>query len=836
MDPLLESLLWLLVLLPAVLLALALAAYLLTLYWEKAAQADLKHTGAELRSFQSQSSGLRQAVASYSPDDPEPYGSVVNSILSRLDEVEQRLHNLYERYIHLRESVQKLDWREPRKALRIPYDMYILRQDVASLTKEKEHINNALQDAVQRVKGLERLGWEAALQARNAIQDNQTALNTLTGLHNAGINDPELESALEDSVHLEKSFEARVPVYFLSGDEATVLEKADKATIAAVHDLLHDARPAVSEILTVSQAWQQQYEALEKALSDLADGFRAISAKFGELESSSNYPINLDESRGQLSSLRQQIEALGTIKIERSLDQLDNDLALSARLIEQMQDLYDHFIRVSEGRTELMALLENPDIQQGREWCRKVQKLVHPVEYYDPENWPRAHAVHRLRSEVEALEENHDRLEIKDDTEPIQESELEGVLDAARQLAALHQSLRPRVANIQARLTEIQETERNTKDQITRTRALINQAASIISSNPHLSPGATPEVEQLRENLEALSEELDHPDKGPVDKKAQRANTFLRKVEQAGNKWLDRLEEGLDAKRGVLAEKVEVLAGIATLEDPPVVEAESLLKKITGSSASKRSSRLASLPIPIEQAGSRSRRPAQLPFTEVVPELKRKNETWQRCVAVIRALEDIEGPIHERYQKAQQHADGAKDQLAKAIYLIPGEGRTWPPTTQFLSNESRQFEALEARWESLREEPMRAIQLVSRIGELAEEYQNLESKLAQIVARAEQEQTKTLELENRLAESMRMWQSQMQSYSNNYTARDEILQLIEEAENEAEGIRQDYLRGAIPYNQVVQFFRGVCQKLEGAQAAIDEEQVIDINGIVQRRY
>jgi hypothetical protein len=83
---------------------------------------------------------------------------------------------------------------------------------------------------------------------------------------------------------------------------------------------------------------------------------------------------------------------------------------------------------------------------------------------------------------------------------------------------------------------------------------------------------------------------------------------------------------------------------------------------------------------------------------------------------------------------------------------------------------------------------------------------------------------------------MRMWQYQMQSYSNNIAARDEIENLLADAEAEAEEIRQKYLRGSIPFIHVLQSFRLLCQKLEGAQIPLEGDQMIDINGVIQRRF
>jgi hypothetical protein len=57
-----------------------------------------------------------------------------------------------------------------------------------------------------------------------------------------------------------------------------------------------------------------------------------------------------------------------------------------------------------------------------------------------------------------------------------------------------------------------------------------------------------------------------------------------------------------------------------------------------------------------------------------------------------------------------------------------------------------------------------------------------------------------------------------------------------EANAELEGIQRRYLREGIPYHQVLQQLRSLCQKLDSAEAPYDQNHIIDINGDMQALY
>jgi hypothetical protein len=582
----------------------------------------------------------------------------------------------------------------------------------------------------------------------------------------------------------------------------------------------------VDGLLAKAREWEGQISALEKTCEEMVAIFQGVSTEMRDLENSPVRPIVWDRSRKALLSAGQQVDMIAQVKKSRTLEGVKKDLAASLSLLEQLKEISSSCRRAAKAHQELLELLGSSHIQDGQDWARAAQKLAEQAAEYDPENWPRSDGAARLRPDIQALSEQQARLTAPLGPDPqakgisrptaLRETDLEGQLLEARRLAEMHANLRPRVANIQKRFGEVQAIERLARENISRARALLNQAESVVLSNPLLAKSVS-EAKNARESLEAIAAQFEQPGKGAVEVKAQRAEGWLRKAEQAVNTWLAQLNADLDARMGSLQERTSRLNAIALLDDPALSEAQRLL-------ATEEQ---------VARPGKTSRR-ADLPLADAVAELKIRSEAWQRCASVLKALESIEGSIVDDYEKAEHFRQEAIQQLARAAELIP-EGRSWPPSNQSIVSERQDYQKVEQQWKSLSQERIQPIRLVSRLGSLAGEYQGLASRVSQKVERAGQEQNRFRELENRLAESRSMWQNQMQIHAESAVTRDDIHLLLEEVEAESEAVKEHYRRGSIMYNQALQTLRQICQKLDDALVQLNATQDIDINGEIYIR-
>ena len=799
------------------LLILALGAFALVRYWQKRTQEELELIRKQLRQLSSQSNALNAINQDYTPSDPDPFGSLAAELVRRINELDAHLQQLHKLYAGIQDDIRSILAEEWVNRLRMPYDWYLIRQKIQGLHKKLTQAEQILETTGETLETIHQQGWEIALQARQVLADNQAVVSILTGLHSSDIRDPNLDASLADARECEQWLNTRIPVYYLIGDQSGVLAEADKESISQVHKILSQARPGVDELMTKAKSWETQYAALNAAISELVSGFRELSPDLGELESNPINPLEWDQSRQVLAGLRVQIEGLSAVNRTRTIEQISSDLETASELSTRLSQLATHCRQVKSQYHELLEMIDIPEIRQGEAWIRQAQKTVEQMQEYSPENWDRSDAVDKLAGDLQLLSEQHRTVGLSDPSFPVIETRLHQLLEKAYTLSKLHQSLRQRVTSAQARHGEIKTTERSSRETLSAMRALLNQAASLAASNPYLSKSATSEIKQLRESVEQMIAEFDRPHEGNVDKKAHKSGALVKKIEGAAARWLELITQNLNEKVATLDKRTALLRDIAQLDDPAMLESIKILSQINMVDLAKRG--------PVRS----------LTLPEAITEMKKRNEEWQLSIAASRALEDIQGPVLERYTQAEQHRSQTSEWLNRAITLIP-EGRGWPATTQLLTSERQQFDTLDEQWHSLRDKPIKAIDLVSALSDLGGKYQALAAKLKQAVETAQQDQNRIKELEARFAESCQLWQYQMQEYSDNLLTRESISKLLQEAEKELDAIRQRYQRDRLPYHQVLQQLRSLCQKIDSAEAAYDENNVIDINGEIQALY
>jgi hypothetical protein len=799
------------------LLILALGAFALVRYWQKRTQEELELIRKQLRQLSSQSNALDAINQDYTPSDPAPFGSLAAELTRRINELDVHLQQSHKLYAGIQDDIRSILAEEWVNRLRMPYNWYLIRQKIQGLHKKLTQAEQILETTGETVETIHQQGWEIALQARQVLADNQAVVSILTGLHSSDIRDPNLDASLADARECEQWLNTRIPVYYLIGDQSGVLAEADKESISQVHKILSQARPGVDELMTKAKSWETQYTALNAAISELVSGFRELSPNLGELESNPINPLEWDQSRQVLAGLRVQIEGLSAVNRTRTIEQISSDLETTSELSTRLSQLATHCRQVKSQYHELLEMIDIPEIRQGEAWIRQAQKTVEQMQEYSPENWDRSDAVDKLAGDLQLLSEQHRTVGLSDPSFPVIETRLHQLLEKAYTLSKLHQSLRQRVTSAQARHGEIKTTERSSRETLSAMRALLNQAASLAASNPYLSKSATSEIKQLRESVEQMIAEFDRPHEGNVDKKAHKSGALVKKIEGAAARWLELITQNLNEKVATLDKKTALLRDIAQLDDPAMLESIKILSQINMVDLAKRG--------PVRS----------LTLPEAITEMKKRNEEWQLSIAASRALEDIQGPVLERYTQAEQHRSQTSEWLNRAITLVP-EGRGWPATTQLLTSERQQFDTLDEQWHSLRDKPIKAIDLVSVLSDLGGKYQALAAKLKQTVETAQQDQNRIKELEARFAESCQLWQYQMQEYSDNLLTRESISKLLQEAEKELDAIRQRYQRDRLPYHQVLQQLRSLCQKIDSAEAAYDENNVIDINGEIQALY
>jgi DNA repair exonuclease SbcCD ATPase subunit len=570
---------------------------------------------------------------------------------------------------------------------------------------------------------------------------------------------------------------------------------------------------AAQEIGEQIQQARQQRDDLERVLDELSQGLKELSTQFADLGTSQVHPVVWGESRIKLTHLSRQASAIGSIHKQRTPQQISSDLESATRLNQQQKELSQHCQHIGQQHQQLLETIHSPEMQKAPEWITNVEKLVEKTQAYAPENWPRADAVAKLPEHLQYLAQGLKLLVSGNPAESIPEKELDQRLEDTRELESYYRELRQRVQNIQKRLAEIQRIEKASAEKLASAKAALNQTALLVRSNALLAEEAGAEIERLQSRIDQLSRELDQPEQSALERKAQAANALLARIEQAGLKWLGKLNQALEEQRQALASKLTQADAVAPLDEPSVAEARRLLA-----------------------AGQMfSNQPSQenqpIDFGQLVLELKRRSEYWQKCSAARMALQDSVDPLLEMYEAVSHNRRVAKEQFNEVAAWLRS-ARHWPPTSASLQSEEQELAQIEEQWQAIKQGQHKAMSLVAQLGTLDSRYQTMAGNVRRTAERAGEEMDRVEKIEAELDEVLQLWHAQGQTHLDNRTAREEIRRLMDGIQDEWEGIKRQYRQDALSYNQVLQNLQALLRKVRLTQVPIDESHVLDVNGRV----
>ncbi len=791
--------------------------YLLQRNWRVNALGRLVTLRTELRAMQSAGREMQKEAQTFSVEDPEPFGELVDYLIQGLRGFEDTLSDLYRRYAELHMRANALAHTTGADWLKVPLEWFRLDQETMLLKSDLVSGEEELKILVAPAERLHRLGWEMASHSREILEKaRRTGEMFLELSHEALIEDPVLDSAWQDTCEWEETLLAQVPIVYLQDDEPSVLANADKETTAHVYRVIKTAEPAVRLLHEKAESCQAQYAQLAGLIRDVNREYLQVTTAYKQLQEHTYLPIEWEKTRAVMTRLQVQLDAVGAVIRKRSLDQLKADLAALGILHTKIAELGEHVQDVNEQQNKLAVLLDQIVSQQEDDWLGEAILLSEKVSQYAPANFSGDEPAQVVQENLKRFSALWSQVIAVDPNQPVRESALGLLAGQAEQVSTSQIALRQQSELLQLQFDELQDAEQKLRDALLRKRALVGQASALIGSNPFLKRLARNEPEQIAALLEKLLLELDQREQGSVNGKVTKAAPALQRVELLVTHWADSLEKEVAARKESLAEKTEVLESRLKMDEPAITEAVRLLKQAE-----------------ILQVSKELMQAEDVMLTQV-ERLKSLNQAWQSCVVNLQRIDEFGGTVLDMYSKAEKHRLAAVDRFTRAE-SIAAEELTWPPCTQRLSNERLQLQTLEQRWNSLQQEPLKAIQVVAKLSDLAERYQAADGQLSRLLETAQQEQGRVREFDKRLEESKKMWQRQAAQNASNRTVQSGVQNLIEEINRDYEALKRRYVRGLIQYAQALQGIRQICRKIDDAAVQVDGQQEMDINGIVQRR-
>jgi DNA repair exonuclease SbcCD ATPase subunit len=884
-------------LIPAALVGLIAGLYFLARYFQKQTESDLQRLRSDWRSYDSARQQIEQSIQAYTIDQQEPFISRVAGLQALLEEINQQSGALSRRRVDLKQQANNLGanrwssmgapylwyflhkntaqlsreieaaWAGLENAGQMEQELHHLGWSVALQARQVRRLQRQTHKTLNQLQACNLQGdtFEAALRQEQQAQAtlaqlpayffessqedvlSQASREDITLAHQTlETLEPGMEGLLAQAQTWEKQCnEAQDSVDVLRRVLADVeqtlstlpqgIEIADYRERLAQMDVIAQSLHATLSRLEVenmsaviqestrqSQLGQEmghelrrarrELASLESVLVELSEGFKALSLHLATLGAKSTHPVAWKTTMDALADLNRQANGLRCAARTRTPPQIIQDMEIAATIRSRQKALERTCDEIELAHTELLALLSGPELSQHEAWLTEARQVSRQAQVYPAENWSRGDAIASLAEELNALEAQAGQLPLANPSQAIPEDQVIDQLEAARQLVETSQRLKRRVANIHNRLEGLQESEKAAQQALESARSVLVQIGFIVRSNEFLSSAVLNEHERLSKEMQNLLDELAQRQRGSVDKKARQATALIDRTEQSVNAWLDRLGRDSQELTQELTATLKELDEIAALDDKPVAEARRLLT---------------SGPLLTPAAKMR------LPLDELLPEMKRRSDHWQACMAALNALGDFK-PLIETHKEASFQRDKARKALSEATSGMR-QKRAWPPTAVTLEVEREEFEKTEQQWQALREGQSRAIARVAQLSNLGARYQALVERIAQASERAAREQAEAEEQEALVNEAAQQWQNLLVEYQSNPQASQEIRELLDAIHHELAQIRRNYNQGSADYTQTLQALKGLIKRLRYYQAALDEENALDASGRVHRR-
>jgi hypothetical protein len=802
-----------LALIPFALMVGGYVAYLYLRSLRTAISTDLKAISARLRNFSRQLKLIGDYAALFQPDDPEPYGSVVEETNSRIIQNEQHLHYSYQVYTKLQteyNALQKLSWNNfwqiPALWSRINKELHQFNTSLDSIESQFKTIN-------ELIKIIENLGWEVANQSRQNLEKVRSSFQEANDLQVQGLGDEQLEKVQVKLKEWESTLLKQIPVIFFTADQLVFNQSADKNLVSKVHKIVGTCQKDIDRINNILNEWKTDTHRAAGLLHSVEQQFKAIDQLTTKLEHAPNNPVYCDLSRPALDDISLVIQQLNQQKITVSKsNRVVKQLEQTVTSLNQLQKNIEALLQM---HLEIAQITNTTEFARSLEWSKGALATLEENREYHSDNWKGVSKLDDLHTHLRDFLAKQAKIMPRQISGTLVESKIESLLQSLRYIKAQYDRVKLEFDAYFAQLKVITGHEKRSKESLSADYAPLKQAQSVIESNPFLKKLAGAEVGRMILAVEQLNFELDQKGKGTVQSKAKKIDELHHKLEFALKKWLEKLTEDIDKKKDDLSKTINVLQDLVSLNDPVFIDVVQLVQDQ-------------------RQDAFKTIGTGQTPVLNLFHQIRAQSELWQRIVAASKAIEDIAGPVLDRHQKMEKNRQNLIARMERADETVP-EVLSWPPTTIRLTNERSKFQTLEKQYAAFKQERHKAIQLVAQLSELSDNYQDLFTQVGLLLDQASQEQGRFMELEHRLRQSQSMWNQRLSDNRSTPSTVIEIERLQKIIENDFDELQRRHKSGNLPYQQTYQMLRLICRKIDEATVSLGANQIIDINGVTHRQ-
>ncbi len=614
--------------------------------------------------------------------------------------------------------------------------------------------------------------YNAAIVGRNSLKETVTALQDFLSDRPAGLILSEVEAQFD-----------RISVMITQTDDNFL--RHEIGNLAAVNQEISDIFEVVNATRESLSLIKRHRASLSDIILEIQPAHAALMAAMAQLSERPSYPLNWNKSQVQLNDLSQRIAALGGIEKPRTPALLEKDLTMAKTLQSRVKELENQFHTTAKIYDEIIQVIKSLDFHGTLVKSQKSNRIAAQLAEYNSDNWPRQDGIDDFKADLEVFLNGLKTVVPESATISLKETELPQLFNQVKKVTQQARALQNREDRINNRLVQLQTMESEAQESLGLARAVLNQISLLANANPALRESQGGEIDRLLVNIDQMITELNYHSQGLVEKKIQKVNDLLNKTEQSSNNWLDKLIVDVRVKKEIISEKISHLKSITDLSEPAIADARQILET--------------SQPDGDESVLSFTRN--RIPLSDIFVHYKTTNETWQHCISLARAIDEIEGPVLDAFDKVEQKREDAREQLSQVSRWMSST-KKWPPSSVNLEAQQREYEDIEQmRASTLKGQP-RAIWLVGRLGDLAARYQDLASGTRRAGERAEAEQKRLKDLEQQLEEAARLWQRQKTAYISNTVATANIQRLLNDINTEMQAIKRQVKPGGWNFDQI----------------------------------
>ncbi len=847
-----QSGVWLIPLFLVVMLALL---FWLVRRWRDRIQADLKAVRSELRQMRNTRRELDQALQGYAPDDPEPYGQLTISLQQQLQRIDTQIHDLELELVRLHERASAAAPKGFPQALNAPKSWYQLRSDALAFSERAGQTWQSIDAAAQQTHLLERLSWQVAQKARQVSALQEQAHQLIDQLRQRGLHGAALEDAAQvvQQTHAEIQ---QIPIFFLSGDQNSLLQQADKASASAVHGLATRVEQTLQPVVAQASEWQQQFSHLTR----LAGGLQRALQTLERLLTQPPPVLNVVAAQTAFQELQTQANQAHSRVQQPAVEQLETLAQQAGHITESAQKLANQLAQAYDALPRLAT--ELADLQSGlKKMSLSLTALSSKSAY--PVAWSKSSAsmneLNQRAAVIGAAGNTRTPEQALNDLQRAAQlnEQLRDHLSRLQQLeihyGELHQILtNPEISNLPAWLAQIgrlsgkvghyapenwprQDAVRDLPAEVQALGEMMQQA---------MPAGAIPEdlVPQRLEDSRRLAQAYHN-----LQKRVESIHNRLTDLEKQENQVQERLREAQTTVNQValLVGSNPFLSQLAAQElERFKVDLQNALQELEQrqrGSLEKKARSGEALIEKIEQSANRW-----------LDQLNQEIQTQAQALAArLKALDEIatleDQPVYEARRVLSARPTGSAGRTSKAKFRMPEltpefkrrsdywqsctgaskglediampvidsfdkaaayrqqsrdqlsqaakwlhEVRQWPPTAVSLDGERQELDNLDKQWQVMKDEQKRGIHLVQQLEQLAARYYDLGVKIDSAVQRAEQEMTAIEQLEAQIHDLYGLWQENMNAYRDDARVVGDIRALLEAVERENAAIKRQY--------------------------------------------